>query len=224
MNETEIISVQFDEGCDDTHLGYNTSMNFWFVGGEVRYNTSLTLPEAEGGKDIILYVQAKPPVNEWVNTELRLSSVGENGETITAIIPGNELYTYAEEIAFTLTEYAGMPLDAEFAFVWDQASLVTIVLKSPAAELRAEEHIELPAESEESAVTAEETAADVEESAVETPAPEENTVETVPETQESIEVPATAAEKSSDGTMILPAIAILAIATWIGIRKALKKR
>lgn len=216
MNETEIISVQFDEGCDDTHLGYNTSMNFWFVGGEVRYNTSLTLPEAEDGKDIILYVQAKPPVNEWVNTELRLSSVGENGETITAVIPGNELYTYAEEIAFTLTEYAGMTLDAEFAFVWDQASLVTIVLKSPAAELRVEEHIELPAVTEEPVIkTAEVT---------ETPAPEENTVETVPETQESIAVPAPAAEKSSDGTMILPAIAILAIAAWIGIRKALKKR
>lgn len=195
-------------------------MNFWFVGGEVRYNTELTLPEAPDGKDLVLYVQAKAPVNEWVKTELRLSSSGVDGETITAVIPGATLYTEPEAVSFVLTEYAGMTLDTEFVYSWNQASLLTIVLNSPDAELIVEDRIEMPVETEEPVIkTAEVT---------ETPAQAENTIEPTPVMQESIEVPAPApapaAESTSNGAMILPAAAIIAAAAWIGIRKALKKR
>lgn len=219
MKENENCIITFDEGVDATYRSYNFSMNFWYVAGEVYFTADVQLPQAEEGTGLILCVQAKSPVNEWVNTELRVRKEGAEASEKPAVLRSEQVYTEEKELSFDLTEYAGQSVQLEFAYVWDQASLLTIVPRTPAAELRTELRTEVPAAAEEPAVT-EEPVVEV----TETPAPAEITAVPAPATQEIIEVPVQAFKKTFNETAILPAIAFAAIVVWIGIKRFLKKR
>lgn len=222
MNENENCIISFDEGVDATYRSYNFSMNFWYVAGEVYFTADVQLPQTEEGTDLILSVMAKSPVNEWVNTELRIRKEGSEASEKPAVLRSEQVYTKEKEVSFDLTEYAGQSVQLEFAYVWDQASLLTIVPRTPAAQLRTEGRIEVPAVTEEPTVT-EEPAVTEEPTATEEPVVV-LTATPAPVTQEIIEVSVQAVEKTFNETAILPAIAFIAITAWIGIKRFLKKR
>ena len=136
--------VVFDEGEDRTDRGYNSSMNFWYVGGEVVFHTGeLTLDPPEGCENVRLELQVKSPVTDAVDVVVRIH--GQDG-TEERKADGPAEPGAGNRVAVDLSDLVGKTVSVEMAYAWEQSSLITIVPVTPGAELVYEEAAEEPIE------------------------------------------------------------------------------
>lgn len=125
MEQQEVIYV----GAEDrTDRGYNSSMNFWYVGGEVVFSSeTITLPEELS----FLEMDVKSPVTDPVDVRLRVYPEGEEEvllEAGSAEVKGNT-------IQVDLSDFAGKTVRWETVYVWEQSSLITIRPEAPASRI-----------------------------------------------------------------------------------------
>ncbi len=138
--DTAGVIITFLTAEDRTALGYNTSMNFWYVGGEVAFRTGpLALEKLDEGERCVLAIQAVSPVTDAVPVVARVWAASEaDNETFAkdnllaeligdiAAQPGT-----GNEVRVDLSDFSGQTIVLEVAYVWDQSSLVTIWTVAP---------------------------------------------------------------------------------------------
>jgi hypothetical protein len=124
--DTQILEVGYETAEDHTDRGYNTSMNFWYVGGEVLFRTE-TMALADD--TAWLEMDVKSPVMDPVMVRIRIywegsSEPAEVWEAGEASVAGNS-------VRVDISRYAGERVYWETAYAWEQSSLITIVPKAP---------------------------------------------------------------------------------------------
>ncbi|MBR5474157.1 MAG: hypothetical protein IKU83_01970 [Lachnospiraceae bacterium] len=126
-------TLTLSDGEDRTFLGYNTSMNFWYVGGEVAYSSSdISISALAPLEQCSLILQVKSPVTDAVDVVARITTADGSYELKSDWLaqPGA-----GNQVSIDLSSFSGQTVDLEVVYVWDQSSLITIRLLPPHAQL-----------------------------------------------------------------------------------------
>lgn len=125
MEEYEVTYVGAE---DHTDRGYNTSMNFWYVGGELVFFSDTTdLPENVS----FLEMEVKSPVMDPVDVRVRFYPEGRE----EVLLEAGAASTEGNTLRVDLREFAGETVRWEVVYAWEQSSLITVQPEFPVSRI-----------------------------------------------------------------------------------------
>lgn len=125
MEEYEVTYVGAE---DHTDRGYNASMNFWYVGGELVFSSeTMTLPAEVS----FLEMEVKSPVMDPVDVRVRLYPEGRE----EVLLEAGAASTEGNTLRVDLREFAGETVRWEVVYAWEQSSLITVQPEFPVSRI-----------------------------------------------------------------------------------------